>query len=128
MIKIAVNTGEVHITNKDVYGEAVNIASRLEKVTKPGKIFFTESVFLSMNKNEVSIGFAGEKMFKGVPHKVKFYTITEKYDQVIMNLKRKKRKIVKKINKLLLFFLAILIFGAIAGAIIFFVLYQNQLF
>ena len=56
-VKVAINSGEVHIKEGDIYGDAVNVAARIEKLTPPGKICFTESVMLSMNKNEVSVGY-----------------------------------------------------------------------
>src|SRR3989338_2605901 len=53
-IRIAINSGEVVVHDDgDIYGDAVNITSRLESIAEAGEVFFTESVYLSMNKKEV---------------------------------------------------------------------------
>ncbi len=49
-VRVAVNTGEVVEREGDVFGEAVNIAARIEGITEASEIYFTESVYLAMNK------------------------------------------------------------------------------
>lgn len=118
-IKVAINSGEVHVSEKDVYGDPVNVAARLEKAVPPGKIYFTESVFLSMNRNEVSIGFIGPKRFKGISHPIRTYTVLGKYDKVIMKLKKQKRKVTKSIKTIIaIIMIIILILAAIVAATI----------
>ena len=72
-IRIALNTGEVRMTSKDVFGEAVNIASRLENMTPAGSIYLTETVYLTMNRNEVEFEALGGQTFKGIPHPLNIY-------------------------------------------------------
>lgn len=74
-IKVAINTGEVIIRHGDVYGETVNVASRIEKLTHPGQICFSESVFLAMNKNEIPHLYLGKKMVKGIKHPIKLFRV-----------------------------------------------------
>jgi class 3 adenylate cyclase len=73
VIRVALNTGEVRLTNGDIFGEAVNIAARLESETPAGAIYLTETVYLSMNKNEVLLEEIGEREFKGIPQKIRIY-------------------------------------------------------
>jgi adenylate cyclase len=80
-IKVALNTGEVIIRNNDIYGEAVNVVSRVEKATKPGQIYFTQPVFLAMNKNEIPYVYIGSKRFKGVNHAVKLFRVRGLYEE-----------------------------------------------
>jgi len=40
-IRIGVHTAKVIVTENDVYGEGVNIASRLESIAEPGSIFIS---------------------------------------------------------------------------------------
>ena len=47
-IKVAINSGEVTVTEDDVFGDAVNIAAKIEKATNPDETYFTEPVFLAM--------------------------------------------------------------------------------
>ena len=75
-IRIAINSGEVTISEDgDIFGEAVNITSRLETIAEVGQVFFTESIYLAMNKKEVPSSEIGYRQFKGVPEKVKVYRV-----------------------------------------------------
>lgn len=73
VIRIALNTGEVRLANGDIFGEAVNIAARLESTTPAGTIYLTEAVYLSMNKNEAVLEKVGEEFFKGIPQPISIY-------------------------------------------------------
>lgn len=74
-VRIAVNVGEVRIENKDVFGEPVNIASRVEGIAEAGEVFFTEAVYLAMNKAEVPSAEVGDFELKGIPGKIKVYRV-----------------------------------------------------
>jgi len=74
-IRIAINCGEVTITEGDVYGDPVNITARLESIAEAGQVFFTESVYLAMNKKEVPSSEVGYRQFKGIPEQVKVYKV-----------------------------------------------------
>ncbi len=78
IIRIALNTGEVRLTSNDVFGDAVNIAARLESRTPAGAILLTESVYLSMNKNEVTLKELGKHRFKGIPQPISIYQAKHK--------------------------------------------------
>ena len=117
-IQVSISSGEVHVTDKDVYGDAVNVAARLEKAVPPGRIYFSESVFLAMNKNEVSIGFVGAKRFKGVSHPVRTYTVLGKYDRVVMKIKKQHKKVAKSIRALIAVIMIIILILAAAAATI----------
>jgi len=98
-IRIAVNAGEVAVKNKDIFGEPVNIAARLEGAAEAGDIYFTEAVYLAMNKAEIPTAEVGYRHFKGIPEEIKVYKVInehvkkglfgKKYKQI--NRKRKKR-------------------------------------
>ncbi len=75
-IRIAINSGEVAIHDDgDIYGDAVNITARLESIAEAGEVFFTESVYLSMNKKEVPSSEIGYRQFKGIPEKIKVFRV-----------------------------------------------------
>jgi class 3 adenylate cyclase len=78
IIRIALNAGEVRLTSNDVFGDAVNIAARLESETPAGAIYLTETVYLSMNKNEVCFEEKGKYDFKGIPHAITVYQASHK--------------------------------------------------
>jgi len=75
-IRIAINSGEVAIEEGgDIYGDAVNITSRLESIAEAGEVFFTEAVYLAMNKKEVPSSEIGYRQFKGIPEKIKVFRV-----------------------------------------------------
>jgi len=75
-IRCAVNVGEVRIEDGgDVFGEAVNIAARIEGKAGAGEIYFSESVFLSMTRSEVPSEEVGYTELKGIAEKVRLYRV-----------------------------------------------------
>jgi len=74
-IRVIVHTGEVVHRQGDIFGEAVNVAARVESITKPGYIMFTDSVFLSMNKNEIPHVHIGLKKLRGVKYPVRLFRV-----------------------------------------------------
>jgi class 3 adenylate cyclase len=74
-IRVAINAGEVRLSGKDVFGEAVNVASRVEGITPADEIYLTEAVYLAMNKAEVASEPAGTHALKGIPEPVKVYRV-----------------------------------------------------
>mgnify|MGYP003802955527 CR=1 FL=1 len=76
-IRVAINIGEVEIRDGDVFGEAVNIAARLEGITDANEIYFTESVYLAMNKAEVPSSEVGAFRLKGIPEAIKVYRVIQ---------------------------------------------------
>jgi class 3 adenylate cyclase len=99
-IRVAVNSGEVTLKEEDVFGEAVNIAARLEGIADAGDIYFTEAVYLAMNKSEIPTAEIGYKQFKGIPEEIKVYKVLGEgkhrrrgEKQVIREKKKRKEKI-----------------------------------
>lgn len=76
-IRVALNVGEVRLETDDVFGEAVNIAARVEELTPPGEIYLTGVLYLSMNKTEVAAEHIGERMLKGVPEPVRLFRVPQ---------------------------------------------------
>ncbi len=74
-IRVAINSGDVEIIAGDVLGEAVNLASRLEGIAEAGEVYFTEAVYLSMNRREAPSTEVGERTFAGIPYPVRVYKV-----------------------------------------------------
>lgn len=76
-VRVAINVGEVELTEDDVMGEAVNIAARLEGVTEAGEVWFTDAVYQTMNRSEAPSAEVGERVFKGIPHPIRVYKVVQ---------------------------------------------------
>jgi class 3 adenylate cyclase len=74
-IRIAINAGEVNVIDNDVFGEAVNITARIEGIAEAGQVYFTEAVYLAMNKTEVPSSEIGLVQLKGIPEKIRVYKV-----------------------------------------------------
>lgn len=81
-VRIGIATGEVSRDESgDVFGDAVNLAARLQTGAEPGAVWLAESTFLSMNRNEVQAFEVGARVFKGVPGEVKVYRVLDAWLQ-----------------------------------------------
>jgi class 3 adenylate cyclase len=77
-IKIAINSGEVTVTEDDVFGDAVNIAAKIEKATNPDETYFTEPVFLAMKRVEVPSAFVKHFRPRGEDsEEIKLYKVVQ---------------------------------------------------
>lgn len=99
-IRIIINSGDVSVTDNDIFGEPVNIAARMEKLShfEEGGIGISESTYLLMNRQEIIATEVGEFQFKGVGDKVKVYSV-ELEKQKLENLPTKLLKLVEGISK-----------------------------
>jgi class 3 adenylate cyclase len=105
-IKVSINSGEVTVTDNDVFGDPVNVAAKIEKATNPDEIYFTESVFLSMNKAEVPTSFVKTFRPKGTDStEIKLYKVAmdeddARYQKVIAATNIDKEKIKTRVLEL----------------------------
>ncbi|MDZ4199544.1 MAG: adenylate/guanylate cyclase domain-containing protein, partial [Kiritimatiellia bacterium] len=84
-IRIALNAGEVQLAGDgDVFGEAVNAVARVEGVTPVDEIYFTERVYLSMNRNEVPETLNVKRfIFKGIEEEITVYKVQQNTDNEV---------------------------------------------
>lgn len=74
-IRVAANLGEVRVTGQDIFGEPVNLASRIESVTPADEIYLSEAVYMAMNKAEVPAEEVGFKELAGISRPIRLYSI-----------------------------------------------------
>ncbi len=51
-VRIGIHTGDISIENEAIYGDGVNLASRIESLAVPGSIFISEKVFDEIKNQE----------------------------------------------------------------------------
>ena len=76
ILRIGIHQGEVVFENDDVFGEGVNLASRIQSAAPPGGIYLSDSVARNFdNKKGLIISYAGEKNLKNVSYPVIVYEL-----------------------------------------------------
>lgn len=74
-IRVAASLGEVRVTRNDVFGEAVNVTSRIESITPVDEIYLSEAVYMAMNKAEVPSQEVGRRELKGISGPIRIFNI-----------------------------------------------------
>jgi len=75
-LRIGIHLGEVVFEGDDVFGDGVNIASRIEPLSPVGGILVTEAVHNNLiNKKDVESSYVGEEQLKNVKMLVKLYQV-----------------------------------------------------
>ena len=64
-LKIIISLGDVLHKNNDVYGDSVNIISRIEDITPPDEVYITEPAYLTVKKKKINMEKVGSFEFKG---------------------------------------------------------------
>ena len=87
-LRIGIHLGEVVFENEDVFGDGVNIASRIQSAAKPGCIYVSQSVHNNIsNKKNIQTKFVKEETLKNVKEPVRMYevNVTIKADLPVEN-------------------------------------------
>jgi TolB-like protein len=76
--RIGIDLGEILIDKDVIYGDGVNIASRLEGLAEPGGICISEFVYTQVH-NKIDFGFVniGTKTLKNIATPVRVYKVVE---------------------------------------------------
>lgn len=75
-LRIGLTLGDVMVRNDDIFGDAVNVAARLQTLAEPGSVYASAAVVDQLRGH---IGFAwddvGEKMLKNIARPVRAYRL-----------------------------------------------------
>jgi hypothetical protein len=75
-LRVGIHLGDITIENDDVYGDGVNIASRLESIADPGGIYISESIEKAIRGQiEIQAKYLGEITLKNVDYGVRTYAL-----------------------------------------------------
>ena len=75
-VRVALHLGDVRLQKGDVFGDPVNITARIEQLTPPDEVYFSASVYMTMNKTEVPCEPVGSFQLQGIPEQVLIYRAT----------------------------------------------------
>lgn len=80
-ITIGIHLGEVVFENEDVFGDGVNIASRIQGLSPPGSIYISEAVHNNIyNKQGIESRFVREEKLKNVASSMRIYEVVTTKD------------------------------------------------
>jgi adenylate cyclase len=76
--RIGINTGDVIVDNRDIYGNSINIAARLEGLAEPGGVYVTRGVRDQL-QGHPSLIFEdrGERRVKNISRPIRVYRVKE---------------------------------------------------
>ena len=75
-LRIGIHLGDITIENDDVYGDGVNVASRLESIADAGGIYISESIEKAIKgQSDVQAKYLGEVKLKNVDYGVRTYAL-----------------------------------------------------
>ena len=75
-LRIGIHQGEVIFEDDDVFGDGVNIASRIQAIAPIGGIWISEAVYNNVsNKKEINTKFVREEILKHVKEPVRIYEV-----------------------------------------------------
>ncbi len=97
-LRIGIHTGDVMIEEDTIYGDGVNIASRLESFAVPGSIFISGKVYDDIkNQKDIQTVLLGKYVLKNVKEQVEIFAISNHGLQVpeVHSLEGKGEKILQ---------------------------------
>jgi class 3 adenylate cyclase len=79
-VKIVVSLGEIRLVGSgavphDIFGEAVNLASRVEAEAAAGEVWFTEAVRLVADPTQLEVDDLGARRLKGIDDEVRLFRV-----------------------------------------------------
>jgi adenylate cyclase len=81
-LRIGINTGDVIVDERDIYGNSVNIAARLEGLAEPGEIYVTRGVRDQLQGYPAfSFEDKGDRRVKNIQHPIRVYRVRHLHGQ-----------------------------------------------
>ena len=86
LLRIGLHLGDILIKDDDIFGDGVNIASRIEPLAEPGGICISQTVYDQIkNKVEIETVDLGEKELKNIKDKVNIYKVLVEAQEQTVN-------------------------------------------
>ena len=75
-LRIGINAGNVIVDNRDIYGNSVNIAARLESLAQPGEIYVGQSIRDQLQGHpDLLFADRGQRRVKNLPQPIRIYRV-----------------------------------------------------
>jgi len=103
VIRVGLHVGDVVHEGDDVYGDAVNVASRIEPIAEPGGVCLSERVFLDVrNKVDCRMASVGKRELKNVGEPMEIYRLllpwTKEPLQSVRSVERRRVAVLPLVN------------------------------
>jgi adenylate cyclase len=99
-LRIGIHQGEVVFENNDVFGDGVNIASRLQALAPIARIWISESVHKNVaNKKEIKTKFVREEVLKNVKEAFRIYEVVFENKNTQINISSDTYSAIKTISE-----------------------------
>jgi len=118
-IRIGIHLGDVTAENEDVFGDGVNIASRVQSIADPGGIYISESVDKAIRSQaDIKTLYLGEISLKNVDYPVRTFALQAAYLPAPSVKRIKKLRRNKSQSRLTITFLLLLVSAFIIWIVI----------
>ena len=130
LLRIGIHLGEVIFENDDVFGDGVNIASRIVSLAEPGGIFVSGKIYAEIkNQKSIESVFLGMYDLKNVASSVEIFAISNPGIAIPikekLKLKKKEISLEKNTFKKILFPIAAIVIVLVLSGIYYFKFYSK---
>jgi len=99
-IRIGIHTGKAIVENNDIFGDAVNVAARIESDTAPSRTTISETTLNEIKKfTEIKTRPLGRVKFKGKSDEIETYSVLWQTTELKNDLKNIKKEINKPFDE-----------------------------
>ena len=95
-LRIGIHLGDVVVEGDEVYGDGVNVASRIEPLAEAGGICVSHQIYENIkNQSGLNLTSLGLKDLKNVDHPIKFYCLTGEGLKAAMPFKDEEKAVIE---------------------------------
>jgi len=96
-VRIGIHIGDVLIKDGNVFGDAVNIAARIQALAPPGSILISEAVQKNIaNKQNISTEYLKTEIPKNIKEPIRIYNVKTDRVNIFARLKGKRKRTAKR--------------------------------
>ena len=74
-VRIALALGDVRLDGGDAFGEAVNLAARIEGAAESGEVWFSESIYWTLDRARIPVEEMGWRALPGLKEEVRLFRV-----------------------------------------------------